>query len=89
MANKGDVMAAFDFYLNNSERFTALHYNISFNRLLVEDSEERTQVIELAEKNIKNVTLWNGRKMNLEDFINFVCKEVSLTKKSIAISMEK
>lgn len=71
-------MAAFDFFLNGSERLTALHNNISFNRLLVEDSHEHTRCIELTKEKIQYVILWNGTRMNLKDFIDFVRKELSL-----------
>ena len=72
-------MAAFDFFLNGSERYTALHYNISFNRLTVEDSEGRAKWIKLTKEKIQHVVLWNGTRMNLKNFIDFTHKEISLT----------
>lgn len=66
---------AFDFFLNNSIRLTAIHFNQSFNRLMVEDSDEQIRTIELNEENFKEVTLWNGTRMGYSKFVEYIHSE--------------
>jgi len=65
-------MMAFDIYLNNSERLTVLSYIKHANKIIVENNDLRMFQIELKGDNVKSVTIYPNRKLDLEDFIDFL-----------------